>query len=76
MIKEPVILLCFISMAFLVMLLFCNYTKKNDKLVALPILMTKESLVNIKKPTNECVKKHKVEEKLQRNMYKSHFNLK
>ena len=75
MIKEPVPLLCFVSMFILATLLFCNYTKNNDKLVQLPVMTTKESLVNLKKSTNECVKKHKVEEKLQRNMYKSHFNL-
>jgi hypothetical protein len=76
MIQGPVPLLCFVLMVILATLFFCNYTKNNDKLVKLPVMMTKESLVNIKKSTDECVEKHKVEEKLQRNMYKSHHNLK
>lgn len=76
MAKQNGMIICVIAASILAIVLFCvsirNMNKTSEK-------NTKEKYIGkpAKKSGKEdlCVKKHKVEENLQRSMYKSHLKL-
>lgn len=79
MAKQNGMIICVIAASILAIVLFCVSIRNMNKTSETSETNTKEKYIGkpAKKSGKEdlCVKKHKVEENLQRSMYKSHLKL-